>query len=97
MIIDLGAQNTFGRRLLQFVEQAVLIENLLRIAAIQKLVQRVFPDCHSALPQRHYDPAHVLTVRIKIDLPFEPGLTASHDIGAILLGRVRGLFLRVIL
>jgi hypothetical protein len=43
MIIDLGAQNTFGRRLLQFVEQAVLIENLLRIAAIQKLV----PACLS--------------------------------------------------
>ena len=61
MIIDLGVQNTFGRRLLQFVQQAVL------------------------------------TVRIKIDLPFEPGLTASQDIGAILLGRVRGLFLRVIL
>ena len=44
MIVDLGVQNTFGQRLLQLVEQAVLIENLLRIAAIQKLVQRVFPD-----------------------------------------------------
>jgi hypothetical protein len=50
MIIDLRVQNTFGQRLLQRVEQAILIENLLRIAAIQKLVQRVFSDCHSRPP-----------------------------------------------
>jgi hypothetical protein len=50
VIVDLGVQNTFGQRLLQLVESAVLIENLLRIAAIQKLVQRVFPDCHRRTP-----------------------------------------------
>jgi hypothetical protein len=32
MIVDLGAQNTFGQRLPRLVEQVVLIENLLRIA-----------------------------------------------------------------
>ena len=32
---------------------------------------------------------------IEIKLAFEPGLAPLQDIGSILLGRVRGLFLRV--
>jgi len=30
--------------------------------------------------------------RIEIELAVEPGLAARHDVGAFLLGRVRGLF-----
>jgi hypothetical protein len=33
---------------------------------------------------------------IEIELAVEPGLSLLHDVGAILLGGVRGLFLRVI-
>ena len=32
---------------------------------------------------------------VEIELPFEPGLTPLRDVGTILLGSVRGLFLRV--
>ena len=32
---------------------------------------------------------------VEIELPFEPGLALLRDVGAALLGRVRGLFLRV--
>jgi len=32
---------------------------------------------------------------VEIKLPFEPGLALLRDVGATLLGRVRGLFLRV--
>jgi hypothetical protein len=33
---------------------------------------------------------------VEIELPFEPGLALLRDVGAALLGSVRGLFLRVI-
>jgi hypothetical protein len=32
---------------------------------------------------------------IKVKLPVEPILSAFQDVGTVLLGRVRGLFLRV--
>jgi hypothetical protein len=32
---------------------------------------------------------------IEIKLAFEPGLAPHQDVGSVLLGRVRGLFLRV--
>ena len=32
---------------------------------------------------------------VEIELPFEPGLALLRDVGAALLGSVRGLFLRV--
>ena len=35
------------------------------------------------------------TFGIEIELAFEPGLAPLQDVGAVLLGRVRGLFLRV--
>jgi hypothetical protein len=35
------------------------------------------------------------TFGIEIKLAFEPGLAPLQDVGSILLGRVRGLFLRV--
>lgn len=34
--------------------------------------------------------------RVEIELSFEPGLATLQDIRAVLLGRVRGLFLSVI-
>jgi len=34
-------------------------------------------------------------VRIEIELPLEPSLAPDQDVRALLLGRVRGLFLRV--
>ena len=34
-------------------------------------------------------------VGIEVELPLEPGLALDHDIGALLLTGVRGLFLRV--
>ena len=50
MIVDLSVQHTLRQSLLQLVEQAILIENLLRIAAIQKLIQSVFLDRHNRPP-----------------------------------------------
>jgi len=35
-------------------------------------------------------------VRVEVELVLEPGLALLQDVGAILLGRVSGLFLRVI-
>ena len=50
VIVDLSVQNTLGQRLLQCVEKPILVENLLRIAAVQKLIQSVFLDCHNRPP-----------------------------------------------
>ena len=50
VIVDLGVQNALGQRLLQLVKKAVLVENLLRIAAVQKVIQSLFLDCHMRPP-----------------------------------------------
>ena len=50
VIVDLSVQNTLRQRLLQLVEKAVLVENLLRIAAVQKVIQCLFLDCHMRPP-----------------------------------------------
>ena len=34
-------------------------------------------------------------VGVEVELPFEPSLASDQDVGALLFGRVRGLFLRV--
>lgn len=34
-------------------------------------------------------------VGIEIELPLEPGLAPDQDVGALLFGRMRGLFVRV--
>ncbi len=39
MLVELGIENALGKRLLQLVNQAILVENVLRITAGQKLVQ----------------------------------------------------------
>ena len=49
MLVELGVQNPLGQRLLQLVDQPILIEYVLRIAASQKLVQQVFLDRHMML------------------------------------------------
>src|SRR5579863_3023382 len=49
MLVELGIQDSLRQRLLQFVNQPVFIEYILRIAAGQKLVQQVFLDCHMML------------------------------------------------
>jgi hypothetical protein len=48
MIVDLGIQNPLSQRLLQLVEQPVLVENLLRVAPRQKLIQGVLLDLSTA-------------------------------------------------
>ena len=50
VLVELGVQNPLRQRLLQFVDQPILVEYILRIAAGQKLVQQVFLDCHMMLP-----------------------------------------------
>jgi hypothetical protein len=39
MLVELGIKNPLGQRLLQLVDQPILIEYVLRVAASQKLVQ----------------------------------------------------------
>ena len=39
VLVKFGVQNALRQRLLEFVNQTVLVENVLRIAASQKLVQ----------------------------------------------------------
>jgi hypothetical protein len=51
VLVELGIQNPFRQRLLQLVDQSILVEYLLRIAAGQQLVQQVFLDCHMMLPR----------------------------------------------
>src|SRR3954464_1976903 len=58
MVFEFGVENTLGKRLLQLVEKPVLVENLFRVTAVQKLVQGVFLDRHKRLRRRHYGPAH---------------------------------------
>jgi hypothetical protein len=50
MIVDLGVQNALGQRLLQLVEKPVLVENLLRVAPSQKLIQGVLLDRNKRPP-----------------------------------------------
>jgi hypothetical protein len=50
VIFNLSVQNALGQRLLQLVKKAVLVENLLRVAAVQKLIQSLFLDCHMRPP-----------------------------------------------
>jgi hypothetical protein len=51
MLVELGVQNALRQRLLRFVNQPILVENVLRIAAGQKLVQDVLFDSHLMLPR----------------------------------------------
>src|SRR5829696_9208615 len=50
MVVEFGVENTLGKRLLQLVEKPVLVENLFRVTAVQKLVQGVFLDRHKRPP-----------------------------------------------
>ena len=51
-----------------------------------------------AAPHAGAGPAFVdedQAIGVEVELPLEPGLALDHDIGALLLTGVRGLFLRV--
>src|ERR687897_58975 len=50
MVVEFGVENRLGKRLLQLVEKPVLVENLFRVTAVQKLVQGVFLDRHKRPP-----------------------------------------------
>jgi hypothetical protein len=56
MMIDLGVQRPLGQRLLQLVQQAVLLKRALRVRSSQKLIpqlignSRWFPSCHTGSP-----------------------------------------------
>ena len=50
MVVEFGVENTLGKRLLQLVEKPVLVEDLFRVTAVQKLVQGVFLDRHKRPP-----------------------------------------------
>src|SRR4051794_25988023 len=58
MVVEFGVENTLGKRLLQLVEKPVLVENLFRVTAVQKLVQGVFLDRHKRPPSASLWPAH---------------------------------------
>jgi hypothetical protein len=49
VLVELGIQNPLRQRLLQLVNQTVLVEYVLRIASSKKLVQKVLLDSHVML------------------------------------------------
>jgi hypothetical protein len=49
MLVELGIQDSLRERLLKLINQPILIEDVLRIAASQKLIQQVFLDRHVML------------------------------------------------
>src|SRR5664279_5709120 len=50
MIVQLGVENPLRQSLLQLVEQAILVENILRVAVRKKLVKRALADSHHRPP-----------------------------------------------
>ncbi len=46
MLVELGVQNAFRKRLLQIVSKSILGKHFLRIAPGKKLVQKFFLDSH---------------------------------------------------
>src|SRR5208283_5298479 len=52
MVIDLGVQGSFGKRLLQLVEQPVLGKGRLRVGSRQKLIKQLVGNSR-LLPSRH--------------------------------------------
>ena len=57
VMIDLGVQNPLGQRLLQLIQQAILLKCRLRVRPGQQLIQQLignnrwFPSCHTMPPQ----------------------------------------------
>src|SRR5208337_392729 len=52
MMINLGVQGSFGKRLLQLVEQPVLRKGCLRVGSRQKLIKQLVGNSR-LLPSRH--------------------------------------------
>ena len=85
MVIDLGVQGSFSKRLLQLVEQPVLRKGCLRVGSRQKLIKQpvgnswLLPSRHTMSPSLpSLWPSHEISDRSRKDHPHDSGWSWRH-------------------